>query len=651
MGENITRKVLGEHLVDGEMRPGEAIRVSVDQVLTQDATGTMAYLQFEAMDLARIQVGTAVSYVDHNMLQTSFRNADDHRFLMTAAARFGAWHSRPGNGICHQVHLERFATPGTVLIGSDSHTPTAGGIGSIAIGTGGLDIATVMAGHPFELVMPQVVRVRLEGRLDRPWVTAMDVVLELLRRLTVKGGVGKVMEYSGPGGATLSVTERATITNMGAELGATTSIFPSDEATRHFLAAQGRQDAFRPLEADADASYDDEVVIDLSALEPLIARPHSPDNVTTVREVAGVRLDQVCVGSCTNSSYQVLKQVASVLSGNTVAPNVSMTVSPGSKQVLEMMSAQGDVERMIAAGVRMLEAACGPCIGMGQAPPSCGVSLRSFNRNFQGRSGVADAGVYLANPLVCAASAVRGEIVDPRDSGLAPPPAVPEPERFAVNDNMLVPPPPAEVATRVVLAKGPNIKEVPVKEPLKDTLELEVLLKLGDDVTTDDIMPAGSEVLPFRSNIPAMAEYVFYGIDRTFPERAREAEAGAVLGGQNYGQGSSREHAAVAPMYLGVKAVIAKSFARIHHTNLINFGLLPLELVDPADYERIRQGSRLRIEHIWEGLEQGRFEAAVVGTPERIPLKISATAREREVLAQGGLLAWVREQHRLKRRR
>jgi aconitate hydratase len=644
VGENVTNKILAEHLAAGEMTPGSAIAVSVDQVLTQDATGTMAYLQFEAMELPSVKVQTTVSYVDHNMLQTNFRNADDHRYLQSAAARYGSWFSRPGNGICHQVHLERFAAPGAVLIGSDSHTPTAGGMGSVAIGTGGLDIATVMAGHPFELACPRVVRVRLEGELTRPWVMAMDVILELLRRLTVKGGVGKVMEYAGPGVATLTVTERATITNMGAELGATTSVFPSDEVTRHYLAAQGREAAWRELVADDAADYDEEVVIDLSALEPLIARPHSPDNVVPVRDVARTRVDQVCVGSCTNSSYQVMKQVAALLDRRTVADHVSMTVSPGSKQVYEMISCEGDVAKMVASGVRMLESACGPCIGMGQAPPTCGVSLRSFNRNFRGRSGTTDAEVYLANPLVCTAAALTGEIVDPRDSDLPVPADVAEPDSFFVDDNMLVAPP--DEGSAVTVVRGPNIKEVPVKEPLEDTLELEVLIKVGDDITTDHIMPAGSEVLPFRSNIPAISEYVFWGVDKSFAGRAKDAEMGAVLGGDNYGQGSSREHAALAPMYLGVKAVIAKSFARIHHTNLINFGLLPLELEDPADYDRIEQGRTLRMRNVWAGLDEGRFEAEVVGTGVRVLLRITATDRDKEILRLGGLLAWVREQHR-----
>jgi aconitate hydratase len=644
VGDSVTRKILAEHLVSGDMTPGEPIALRVDQVLTQDATGTMAYLQFEAMEVDRIAVGTAVSYVDHNMLQTTFRNADDHRFLESAAARWGAHFSRPGNGICHQVHLERFAAPGRILVGSDSHTPTAGGMGQIAIGTGGLDVATVMAGHPFELAMPEVVRVRLEGELPRPWVMAMDVILELLRRLTVKGGVGRVMEYAGPGVGTLTVTERATMTNMGAELGATTSVFPSDEATRHFLAAEGRAGDWRPLEADPDAVYDDEIVVNLSSLEPMVAKPHSPDNVVKVREIAGIAVDQVCVGSCTNSSYQVLKQVAALLDGNSVARGLDMTVSPGSRQAYEMIAREGDLARIIAAGARVLESACGPCIGMGQSPPSGSVSLRSFNRNFRGRSGTPDADIYLANPLVCAASALAGSLADPATAGLALPPAVAEPDHFAVADDMLVPPPVDGRAVAVV--KGPNIKEVPVKGPLEDRLELQVLLKVGDDITTDHIMPAGSEILPLRSNIPAISEYVFSGVDPTFASRAREAGGGAVVGGRNYGQGSSREHAAIAPMYLGIKAVVAKSFARIHRANLINFGLLPLEFADPGDYDRIEQGETLVIERVLEGLETGRFDARLLGTGATVTLRSDVSDREREILRLGGSLAWVRDRHR-----
>jgi aconitate hydratase len=644
VGDSVTRKILAEHLVSGELSAGSPIGVAVDQVLTQDATGTMAYLQFEAMEIPRIQVETAVSYVDHNMLQTSFRNPDDHRFLESAAARWGAYFSRPGNGICHQVQLERFAAPGKILVGSDSHTPTAGGIGQIAIGTGGLDVATVMAGHPFQLAMPKVVRVRLEGELDRPWVMAMDVILELLRRLTVKGGVGKIMEYAGPGVTTLTVTERATITNMGAELGATTSIFPSDEATRHFLAAQGREAVWRPLEADPDAVYDEEIIVDLSALEPMVAKPHSPDNVVPARVVAGTPLAQVCVGSCTNSSYQALKQVASVLRGREIAAGVSMTVSPGSKQAFEMIAREGDLADMVAAGARVLESGCGPCIGMGQSPPSRSASLRSFNRNFKGRSGTPDAEIYLANPLVCAASAVSGHIVDPRAAGFPGPAVSAEPDVFAVDDKMIVPPP--EDGAQVVVLRGPNIKEVPVKEPLEDRLELSVLLKVGDDITTDHIMPASADILPLRSNIPAISEYVFSGLDPTFARRAVEARGGAVVGGRNYGQGSSREHAALAPMYLGVRAVIAKSFARIHRANLINFGLLPLEFVDESDYDRIEQGATIELEDVLSGLDAGRFEARLREVDTVVGLRLEVSDREREILRLGGLLAWVRESHR-----
>ena len=644
MGLSLTHKILGEHLVSGRLKAGESIELKVDQCLTQDATGTMAYLQFEAMGIPRVQLETCVSYVDHNMLQTSYRNPDDHIYLQTAAAKFGAYFSKPGNGICHQVHLERFAAPGKILLGSDSHTPTAGGMGSIAIGVGGLNIATAMAGMPYEVTMPKVLKVNLIGKLERPWVTAMDIILELLRRLTVKGGVGKVVEYVGPALKHLNLTERATITNMGAELGATTSIFPSDEETQKYLIAQGRGEAYRPLMPDIDADYDEEVEIDLSDLEPLIAKPHSPDNVVKISELAGTKVDQVCVGSCTNSSYMVLKGVASILKGRTVAQNLSMTISPGSKQVYEMIAKDGDLAFMIGAGARILESACGPCIGMGAAPASNAVSVRSFNRNFQGRSGNPTANVYLCNPFAATAIAIKGEICDPRDLGLDF--DLPDmPEKFLINDNMLIPPP--KDSSKIEIRKGPNIKDVPLPELLRDSVKGEVLIKLGDNITTDDIMPAGSTVLPLRSNIPAISEYVFFNIDNTFPKRAKEVGGGVIVGGDNYGQGSSREHAALAPMYLGLKFVLAKSFARIHRSNLVNYGLLPLEFMNKKDYDSIDQGNLLEIERVEDSVRSGRFEIINRSKDNtRIPARAQFTEREKTVLLAGGLLRYSQEFHK-----
>ncbi|GAB4387400.1 MAG: aconitate hydratase [Thermodesulfovibrionales bacterium] len=640
MGKSVAEKIIDSHRVYGGTEAGSPVGVRVDQVYTQDATGTMAWLQFEAIGVPRVRVPLAVSYVDHNMLQSDFMNADDHAFLESAARKYGAYFSRPGNGISHQVHLERFSAPGKIALGTDSHTPTGGGMGMLAIGTGGLDAATVMAGSPFELKMPQVVLVRLSGGLRRPWVTAMDVILELLRRLGVKGGVGKIMEYGGPGVAGLSVTERATITNMGAELGATTSVFPSDERTLAFLRALGREKDWTELKADPDASYAQVVELDLSSIEPLTARPHSPDNVAPVRELAGTKINQACVGSCTNSSYQIMRQVASILRGRTVAPGVSLLVNPGSKQVYEMLSRDGAAAEMIAAGARMLEASCGPCIGMGGTPGTGHVSFRSYNRNFQGRSGNKNALVYLANPLLCALFAVKGEVVDPWKADVEVE-DFEEPRGFLVNDNMLVPPGEAPGAEVI---KGPNIKEVPVKAPLSGEIEAGVALKLGDNVTTDDIMPAGSKILPLRSNIPAISEYVFHNVDASFSQRARALGRFIVVGGENYGQGSSREHAAIAPMYLGLQAVIARSFARIHRSNLINFGVLPLVFEDPSEYDRLEAGDRLRIKGLpgclaggcpceVENLTKGRSFGALANLNER----------EAELIRKGGLLAHTRE--------
>ncbi|GAB4487027.1 MAG: aconitate hydratase [Thermodesulfovibrionales bacterium] len=644
MAKNIVQKIFEAHLAYGGLKPGSPVGLKVDQVYTQDATGTMTWLQFEAMGLERVKVPLAVSYVDHNMLQSNFMNPDDHLFLQTVAAKFGAWFSRPGNGICHQVHLEQFSAPGKIALGTDSHTPTGGGMGMIAIGVGGLDAATVMGGAPFELTMPQVLRINLTGTLQRPYVTAMDVILEILRRLTVKGGVGKILEYSGPGVKDLGVPERATITNMGAELGATTSIFPSDRRTKAYLKSVGREADWTELKADRGAKYSETIDIDLSLIEPMIAQPHSPDNVVSVRSLSGTKVQQVCIGSCTNSSYQSLKTVASILKGRSVAEGVNLLVNPGSKQVYEMVSREGLASDMIAAGSRMLEVSCGPCIGMGGAPGSGQVSVRSYNRNFPGRSGTKDAQVYLASPVSCAVFALKGEIVDPRDAGIEIR-EVKEPKQYLVNRNFLIPP--VADTSSVQVVKGPNIREVPVKQPLSDTIEAEVLLKTGDNITTDDIMPAGSKVLPFRSNIPAISDFVFENIDSSFSRRAKEAKekGGAiVVGGENYGQGSSREHAALAPMFLGVQAVIVKSFARIHRSNLINFGILPLLFEKPEDYDRLDQGDRLRIEGISAALGLSQtYTVRNLTKGTTFSVNSTLNEREREILRKGGLLPYTRE--------
>ena len=645
MGKNIVEKIFEAHMVSGSPEAGKPIGLNVDQVYTQDATGTMAWLQFEAMGLDRVKVPLAVSYIDHNMVQSNFMNPDDHRFLQTVAAKYGAYFSRPGNGICHQVHLEQFAAPGKIALGTDSHTPTGGGMAMIAIGVGGLDAATVMGGSPFEINMPKVVKINLTGKLQRPWVTAMDVILEVLRRLTVKGGVGKIMEYGGPGVKDLSVPERATITNMGAELGATTSVFPSDKRTQFYLSAVGRPSDWIELKADKGAKYSEVINIDLAAVEPMIAQPHSPDNVVTVKSLSGTRVDQVCIGSCTNSSYQSMKAVASVLKENTVAEGVNLLINPGSKQVYEMLAKEKLTSGMIAAGARMLEASCGPCIGMGGAPGSGQISVRSYNRNFMGRSGTKDASVYLASPVSCAVFAVKGEVLDPRDSGLKIR-IVKEPSKYLINRNFLVPP--KADATDIKVIKGPNIKEVPVKGPLQEQIEAEVLLKLGDNITTDDIMPAGSKVLPFRSNIPAISEFVFENIDKTFSSRAKEAKAkggGIIVGGENYGQGSSREHAAIAPMFLGIQAVLVKSFARIHRSNLINFGILPLQFEDPGDYDRLRSGDRLVIKDLDKTISSSQKYVIKNATQGYAFTVVSSlNDREQEIIIKGGLLPYTRAQ-------
>jgi aconitate hydratase len=639
LGKNIVEKIFEAHKVYGNLKTDTPAGLKVDQVYTQDATGTMAWLQFEAIGIDKVKVPLAVSYVDHNMIQSNYMNPDDHLFLQTAALKYGAYFSRPGNGISHQIHLERFAAPGKIALGTDSHTPTGGGMGMIAIGVGGLDAATVMAGAPFELNMPRVVLVKLTGKLNRPWVTAMDVILEILRRLTVKGGIGKILEYGGSGVEDLNVTERATITNMGAELGATTSIFPSDKRTRHFLKAQERESDWIELHADEDAEYADIIEINLNSIEPMIAEPYSPDNAVPIKKLSGTKIDQVCIGSCTNSSYQTLKSVASILKGNSVSKGVSLLINPGSKQVYEMLSRKGLVADMIAAGARILECSCGPCIGMGGSPGTGQISIRSYNRNFKGRSGNKDAFVYLASPLTCAVFAIKGEIVDPRNSGLHVEISR-EPSKYVINDNMLIKPQKDTHGMKVI--KGPNIKEVPVKVPIGDKIEADVLLKLGDSITTDDIMPAGSTILPLRSNIPAISEYVFSNIDNTFSMRAKESKVtggGIIVGGENYGQGSSREHAAIAPMYLGIHAVIAKSFARIHRSNLINFSIIPLLFKTTDDYEKIEKGDRMIIEDIKKSLT-GNQSYTVHNQTKNYSFELSSNLneREKEIILSGGLL-------------
>jgi aconitate hydratase len=643
MGKNIVEKIFDTHKVYGEIKAGSPIGLKADQVYTQDATGTMAWLEFEAIGINRVKVPLSVSYVDHNMLQSNFMNEDDHLFLQTAAQRFGAYFSKPGNGICHQIHLERFAAPGRIALGTDSHTPTGGGMGMIAIGVGGLEVATVMAGALFEINMPKVVKVKLTGKLKKPYVTAMDVILTLLKMLSVKGAVGMILEYGGPGVKDLNVPERATITNMGAELGATTSVFPSDENTRAYLKAQGRTKDWVEIKADNDAEYSEIIELKLTSVEPMIAQPHSPDNVVPIREIAGRKVNQVCIGSCTNSSYQTMKSIVSILKGKTIPEQVSLLINPGSKQVYEMLSRKGLIADMISSGARILEASCGPCIGMGGAPGSGHVSIRSYNRNFHGRSGTKNASVYLASPVSCAVIALKGEIVDPRDAGLRIP-RTKEPEKFLINDNLIIPP--RQDTKNVKIIKGPNIKEVPVKEPLKQEIKAEVLLKLGNNITTDDIMPAGSAVLPFRSNIPAISEFVFKNIDNTFSSRANAAKTkggSIVIGGDNYGQGSSREHAAIAPMYLGLQAVIAKSFARIHRANLINFGVLPLLFKTDRDYERIEKGDVLSIKNPVDAVKGSlNFKIENMTRGYTFEAVSNLNDREKELILKGGLLPYTK---------
>ncbi|MGM9619630.1 MAG: aconitate hydratase [Oscillospiraceae bacterium] len=640
MGKTIAQKIIEAHLLSGEMTPGAEIALKIDQTLTQDATGTMAYLEFETMGIPRVKTERSVAYVDHNTLQSGFENADDHRYLQTVARKHGVWFSRPGNGICHQVHLERFGKPGKTLIGSDSHTPTGGGIGMLAFGAGGLDVAVAMGGGAYYINMPKMFKVNLTGKL-RPFVTAKDISLELLRILSVKGGVGAIIEWGGEGILGLSVPERATITNMGTELGATTSIFPSDEVTRAFLAAEGREEDFTPLASDPDAVYDRVIDIDLSTLRPMIACPHSPDNVVSVESLRGTKVDQVCIGSCTNSSLYDMLKVAALLKGRTISPGVSLSISPGSKQVLSMLAACGALSDILASGARVLECACGPCIGMGFSPNSGGVSLRTFNRNFEGRSGTRDAKVYLVSPETAVAAALTGEITDPMTLGEMP--AVAMPERFKLDDSAVLAPASEEEATSVEVLRGPNIKEFPKSKPFADSLSAQLVLKVGDNITTDHIMPAGAKILPYRSNIPYLSKFCFEVCDPTFPDRARAAGDGIIVGGSNYGQGSSREHAALVPMYLGIRCVLAKSFARIHVANLINAGILPLTFRDSDDYEKLHQGDALRLSGIEEGLAAGALTLVDETTGASIAVQCSLTERQRAILLAGGLLNYTRE--------
>ena len=640
MAKTIAQKIIAAHLISGDMTPGSEIALKIDQTLTQDATGTMAYLEFETMGILRVKTELSVAYVDHNTLQSGFENADDHRYLQTVAHKHGVYFSRPGNGICHQVHLERFGKPGRTLIGSDSHTPTGGGIGMLAFGAGGLDVAVAMGGGAYYITMPRIYKVELTGKL-RPYVTAKDVSLALLRILSVKGGVGAIIEWGGPGVVSLSVPERATITNMGTELGATTSIFPSDEVTRAFLKAQGREEDYIPLSSDPDAEYDRVISIDLSSLCPMIACPHSPDNVVSVESLTGTKVDQVCIGSCTNSSLYDMLKVAAMLKGKTVHPSVSLSVSPGSKQVLRMLADCGALSDILASGARVLECACGPCIGMGFSPNSGGVSLRTFNRNFLGRSGTKDAQVYLVSPETAVAAALTGCITDP--TTLKPMPQITVPERFLIDDTAILPPATREDAADVQVLRGPNIKEFPTSKPFTDELTAELVLKVGDNITTDHIMPAGSKILPYRSNIPFLSQFCFSVCDTAFPSRAKAAGDGVIVGGSNYGQGSSREHAALVPMYLGIRCVIAKSFARIHVANLINAGILPLTFRDPEDYDRLEQGHRLSLSNIREAMERGELLLTDETTGERMQLVCELTQRQRDIVAAGGLLNYTKE--------
>ena len=639
MGLTIAQKIIKAHLIEGEMLPGTEIGLKIDQTLTQDATGTMAYLEFEAIGIPRVKTELSVAYIDHNTLQSGFENADDHRFIQSAAAKYGIRFSRPGNGICHQVHLERFGKPGKTLIGSDSHTPTGGGIGMLAMGAGGMDVAVAMGGGLYYITMPKMYKVNLTGHL-RPWVSAKDVSLEILRILSVKGGVGAIIEWGGEGIKTLSVPERATITNMGTELGATTSIFPSDEITREFLKAQGREEDYVELKSDEDAVYDKIIEIDLSTLEPMLAAPHSPDNIVKAKDLADIKVDQVCIGSCTNSSLQDMLKVAAILKGKTIAPSVSLSISCGSRQVMTMLAECGALSDILAAGARVLECACGPCIGMGFSPNSAGVSLRTFNRNFLGRSGTKDAKVYLVSPELAAASALTGYITDPQSLGDYP--EITLPAEFKIDDRAIIMPLEGETAEKAEVLYGPNIKPFPQTEPLKNEIEAKLTLKVGDNITTDHIMPAGAKILPYRSNIPKMAEFCFTVCDEKFPERAKANKSTIIIGGSNYGQGSSREHAALVPMYLGVKAVIAKSFARIHTANLINAGILPLTFAQESDYDELNQDDELVLSDIFAGLESGTFALYDKTNGKKYVVNGHFTARQQNILKAGSMLAFTK---------
>ena len=643
MGSTIAQKIIAAHLVSGSMQVGEDIGLRIDQTLTQDATGTMAYLEFEAMGVPRVKTERSVAYIDHNTLQSGFENADDHKFIQSVAKKHGIYFSKPGNGICHQLHLERFGVPGKTLIGSDSHTPTGGGIGMLAFGAGGMDVAVAMGGGEYHITMPKMMKINLTGRLS-PWVSAKDVILAVLQKLSVKGGVGRIIEYAGEGVKTLSVPERATITNMGTELGATTSIFPSDEITKAFLEAQGRGDCWVELKPDEDAVYDEVMDLDLSALEPLAACPHSPDAVKSVRELGPIHIDQCCIGSCTNSSYLDMMRVASILKGKTVHPDVDLTIGCGSKQVYNMLALNGALADIIAAGARVLECTCGPCIGMGQSPRSGGVSLRTFNRNFEGRSGTADGQVYLVSPETAAASALAGVLTDPRTLGDYEPIVLPE--QFLINDNMILPPAPESEMDQVEIQRGPNIKPFPVSQALPESIEKKAILKVGDNITTDHIMPAGAKILPFRSNIPYLSQFCFGVCDKEFPERCKAAGGGIIIGGSNYGQGSSREHAALVPLYLGVKAVVAKSYARIHCANLANAGLIPLQFNDEADYDKIDQMDDLCLPNIRKELEAGT-DVTMQDLTKGVEFRLTAmlTPRERQMVLAGGLLNYTKERN------
>ena len=636
---NITQKIIKSHLVSGNMTAGEEISIKIDQTLTQDSTGTMAYLEFEAIGIPRVKTKRSVAYIDHNTLQSGFENADDHKYIQTVTKKHGIYFSRPGNGICHQVHLERFGIPGQTLLGSDSHTPTGGGLGMLAIGAGGLDVAVAMGGGAYYITMPKVVKVNLVGKL-KPWVAAKDIILEVLRLLTVKGGVGKVIEYSGEGVKTLSVPERATITNMGAELGATTSVFPSDDITKEFLKSQGRESDFSYILPDDDAAYDEEITIDLSKLVPLAAKPHMPDNVDTVKNIGKIKVDQVAIGSCTNSSYMDMMKVAKILKGKTVAEDVSLVISPGSRQVLNMLSQNGALADMISAGARILETACGPCIGMGQSPKTDAISLRTFNRNFEGRSGTKSAQVYLVSPETAALSAINGYLSDPTELDISN--EIEMPEKFLINDNMVVEPAPENNDVEVV--RGPNIKEYPVNGKLENNVSGKALIKVEDNITTDHIMPSNAKLLPFRSNVPYLSNFCLAPCDDKFPERAKENGGGFIIAGSNYGQGSSREHAALAPLYLGIKGVIAKSFARIHMANLINSGILPMTFADEADYDKIDMMDTLVIDNLLDSVKNDNslvVKNVTKGTEFKVNFALSD--RQRDIMALGGLLNYTKE--------